>query len=78
MQLSFILGQLVDSDCLHLFAIWSKGTFGMTVFGTACMSCLEPYEPKQLAVIFKFQFLKIFTKLLTAESNLLWNAEQHF
>ena len=34
MQLSFMLGQLVDSDYLHLFAIWSKGTFGMTVLGT--------------------------------------------
>ena len=31
-QLSFTLGQLVDSDYLHLLAIWSKGTFGMTVF----------------------------------------------
>ena len=28
-QLSFMLGQLVDSDYLHLFAIWSKGTFGI-------------------------------------------------
>ena len=35
-QLSFMLGQL-DSEYLHLLAIWSKGTFGMTVFGTACM-----------------------------------------
>ena len=32
MQLSFMLGQLVDSDCFHLFAIWSKGTLGMTIF----------------------------------------------
>ena len=52
------LYHLVDSDYLHLFAIWSKGTFGMTVFGTACMWCLEPYEPKQLAVIFKLPIFK--------------------
>ena len=32
MQLSFMLGQLVDSDYLHLFAIWSKGTFGVDRF----------------------------------------------
>ena len=32
------------------------------------------------SVIFniKFQFLKTFTKLHTAGSNLLWNAEQYF
>ena len=36
-QLSFMLGKLVDSDYLHLFAIWNKGTFGMAVFVTACM-----------------------------------------
>ena len=37
LRVSFMLGQLVDSDYLHLFAIWSKGTFGMTLFGTAYM-----------------------------------------
>ena len=37
LRVSFMLGQLLDSDYLHLFAIWSKGTFDMTVFGTVCV-----------------------------------------